>query len=173
MSETPAETPSTPAATPVVEAPLESKGKVYDEAYVKELRDEAAAARIAKKTAVEEAESALKTAHSQELADRDTAYAALQNELGSAWIELEKVYTAVEAKVPSDRVRAFVDILEGTDKDTIAESVKTRLDLFGGFEEKQRQIPAYDPSQGRGGKPPIPLNGDPILGAIKSALKIP
>lgn len=168
MSEAPAETPVV-ATAPVVGAPLEPQPKTFDEAYVKSLRDEAAAARVAKNTAVDEAVAALNQRHQQELADRDTAFTALQNDLGNAWIELEKVYTAVEAKVPSDKVRAFVEILEGTDKDTISESAKTRIDLFGGFDSK---IPAYDPSQGRGGKPPIPLNGDPILAAIKGALHI-
>lgn len=175
MSETVNTETSTPDATPtpvVTEKPLEPAPKVYDEAYVKSLRDEAAAARVAKKDAVAATEKALKEAHAAELAARDTAYTELQNELGNAWIELEKVYAAVEAKVPSDKVRQFVEILEGTDKDSITESVKARMELVGPFDDKPSAPNFFDPTQGRGGKPALPLNGDPILNAMKSVLKI-
>ncbi|QGJ88767.1 scaffolding protein [Mycobacterium phage Yecey3] len=163
---------ATPEGTPAGEGaptptPMEPAPKVYDEAYVKSLRDEAAAARIAKRDAVVAAEAALKEAHARELAERDTAYTELQNSLGEAWIELEKYQVAVDAKVPSDKVRQFVAILQGTDAETIGASAKSSLDLIGGFDTKG---PAFDPSQGRGGKPPIPLNGDPILAALTAAV---
>ncbi|AHG23797.1 head scaffolding protein [Mycobacterium phage EagleEye] len=164
----------TPAGAPAATVdPHKPEPKVYDEAYVKSLRDEAAAARVAKKDAVEAAVKALQEEHARELADRDTRYTELQNELGNAWIELEKVYTTVEAKVPSDKVRAFVEILEGTDKDSIVESAKSRLALFDGFEGGGKPVPGFDPSQGFGGKPKdLPLNGDPILNAIKKAVGV-
>ncbi|ARQ94618.1 scaffolding protein [Mycobacterium phage Journey13] len=164
---------STPAGdqTQEVSKPMEPQGKVYDEAYVKALREEAAAHRIAKKDAVEAAVKELTEKHQQELAARDLAYAELQKQLGDAWIELEKVYLSLDAKVPNDKVRAFIEILDGNDRDSIAESVKSRLELVGGFDSKTPS-PAFDPSQGRGGKPPLPLNGDPILEAIKQAVGI-
>lgn len=158
------------ASTPeVAEKPMESAGKVFDEAYVKSLREEAAAARIAKKDAVEAARAELKAEYESQLADRDTAYTELQNQLGSAWIELEKLYTTIDAGVPSDKVRQFVAILQGTDKDSIAESVKSGIDLVGGFNQKS---PAIDPTRGTGGRGELPLNGDPILNAIKSAVGV-
>jgi hypothetical protein len=165
---TPENTPEGEAA-PEAPKPLEPQGKVFDEAYVKSLRDEAAAARVAKKDAVDAAIAAAKAEHQAELAARDLAYTELQNQLGAAWIELEKVYLSLDAKVPNDKVRAFVEILDGTDADSIGESVKSRLELVGGFDSKS---PAFDPSHGRGGKPPLPLNGDPILDAIKAAVGI-
>ncbi|EKF22999.1 putative head assembly protein [Mycolicibacterium hassiacum DSM 44199] len=168
-----ANTESTPAGdqTQEVSKPMEPQGKVYDEAYVKALREEAAAHRIAKKDAVEAAVKELTEKHQQELAARDLAYAELQKQLGDAWIELEKVYLSLDAKVPNDKVRAFIEILDGNDRDSIAASVKSRLELVGGFDSKTPS-PAFDPSQGRGGKPPLPLNGDPILEAIKQAVGI-
>lgn len=173
MSDNPTSTDgTTPEGNPVSTAdkPLEPQGKVFDEAYVKSLRDEAAAARVAKKDAVDAAVKAANEAHAAELAARDTAYTELENELGKAWVELEKLYTSLEAKVPSDKVRQFVQILEGQDKDSITESVKDRLELVGGFDKKP--VPGFDPTQGFGGRKDIPLNGDPILNALKSALKI-
>ncbi|ASZ75357.1 scaffolding protein [Mycobacterium phage JoshKayV] len=164
---TPAGTPA-PEATPPAE---QTPAKVYDEAYVKELRNEAAAARVAKKDAVEAAVNELKQAHAAELAARDTAYTELQNELGKAWVELEKIHTSLAAKVPSDKVLAFVEILQGSDKDSITESAKKNLELIGGFESKP--VRGFDPTQGFGGrKEDLPLNGDPILNAMKSVLKI-
>ncbi|QFP95500.1 scaffolding protein [Mycobacterium phage GaugeLDP] len=164
---------STPEGTPAPEAatPMEPQGKVYDEAYVKALRDEAASHRVAKKDAVEAAVKELNEKHAAELAARDTAYTELQNELGAAWIELEKVYLSLDAKVPNDKVRAFIEILDGTDRDSIAESVEKRLSLVEGL-GGGKPSPAFDPSQGRGGRPPLPLNGDPILDAISRAVGI-
>lgn len=167
-------TESTPEGTKTqeVSTPLEPAGKVYDEAYVKELRQEAAAARVAKKDAVDAAVAALKAEHAQALADKDVAYTELQNELGAAWIELQKVYTSLDAKVPSEKVRQFTAILQGTDEESIGASAKANLELIGGFDTKPTAPNFFDPTQGRGGKDPIPLNGDPILNAMKSVLKI-
>lgn len=161
---------SAPESTTVEKVePTAAETKVYDEAYVKELRQEAAASRVAKKDAVEAAVRELKDAHQAELANRDTAYTELQNNLGSAWVELEKIKTSIEAKVPSDKVLQFVSILQGNDKDSIQESAKSALKLFGGFDNKS---PAFDPTQGSGGRKDIPLNGDPILAAITKAVGI-
>ncbi|AWY03833.1 scaffolding protein [Gordonia phage Nedarya] len=165
------DTTSTPdaAQTPEVKPEAKETGKTFDEAYVKQLRDEAAAARVAKNEAAATARKEVEAEFQAQLAQRDVAYAELQNQLGQAWIELEKVYTSLEAKVPSDKVRAFAGILTGEDKDSIAESAKTSFELFGGFETKS---PAFDPTQGTGGRKDIPLNGDPILNAIKQAVGV-
>ncbi|QGH78712.1 scaffolding protein [Mycobacterium phage Miko] len=161
-------TEGTPAAqTPAVDKPLEAQPKLFDEAYVKSLRDEAAAARVAKKDAVDAAVKELSDKHAAELAARDTAYTELQNELGKAWIELEKLQTAIDLKVPSDKVAAFVNILQGEDKESIQASAKSAYELAGGFNTK---TPAFDPTQGFGGRAELPLNGDPILEAIKKAV---
>lgn len=165
---TPAVTPEgTPA--PVVD-PLKPEPKLFDEAYVKSLRDEAAAARVAKKDAVEAAIKEAKEAHTAELAARDVAYTELQNELAGARLELEKLFVTIDAKVPSEKVRQFAAILQGTDAESIGASAKSSLELIGGFETRS---PAFDPTQGFGGRPAdMPLNGDPILEAIKKAVGV-
>ncbi|AUV61974.1 head scaffolding protein [Mycobacterium phage SWU2] len=144
-----------------------SKPEVFSREYVEGLRRENAAHRTSKQTAVDEAVAAVKQQYETQLADKDTAYAALQNELGNAWIELEKVYTAIEAKVPSDKVRALAEFLQGTDKESITESAKSAAKLFGGWDSID---PAVDPTQGKGGGTPLPLNGDPILQALKAKI---
>lgn len=171
MSET---TPSTAEATPAIhvapaatDKPLEAQPKLFDEAYVKSLRDEAAAARVAKKDAVDAALKEANEKFQQELAAKDTAFTELQNELSSARIELEKLYVTIDSNVPSDKVRAFVNILQGSDSDSIKESAKAAYELAGGFSTKS---PAFDPTQGFGGRDVLPLNGDPILEALKNAV---
>lgn len=170
MSETPTNTEATETVTnapAAVEKPLEAQPKLFDEAYVKSLRDEAAAARVAKKDAVDAAIKAANEAHQAELASRDTAFTELQNEIAAARIELEKLYVTIDANVPSEKVRAFVSILQGTDTESITASAKSAYELAGGFANKS---PAFDPTQGFGGRDPLPLNGDPILAALKSAV---
>jgi len=164
MSET-TTTTDTPAVTPAVTAtPLEAQPKLFDEAYVKSLRDEAAAARVAKKDAVEAAVKEANDKFQAELASRDTALAETQNELSAARLDLEKYKIAVEAEVPSSKVAAFVSILQGTDTESIRASAQAAYDLAGGFKTNG---PAYDPTQGFGGSAPLALNGDPILQALK------
>lgn len=155
-----------PAAT---DKPLEAQPKLFDEAYVKSLRDEAAAARVAKKDAVEAAIKEVSESHAAALAEKDVAYTELQNELAQARIELEKLYISIDAGVPSDKVRQFSSLIQGTDTESIQASAKAAYELAGGFSSKS---PAFDPTQGFGGRDPLPLNGDPILAAIKAAVGI-
>lgn len=161
------DTDNTPAdTTPEAAAPEAAAPETFSKEYVQELRAEAARHRTAKNEAVEAVRTEMKTQYEAALADKDVKYLELQNQLGQAWIELEKVYTAIEAKVPSEKVRAFAAILQGDDPDTIKESAKTAADLFGGLDNKG---PAFDPTQGKGGTP-LPLNGDPLLNALKKVV---
>ncbi|QNJ56965.1 scaffolding protein [Mycobacterium phage Deloris] len=162
----------TPAGTPAPEAtpPADSTPKMFDEAYVKELRNENAGLRVGKKEAVEAAVKEAKEAAAAELVARDARITELENELGQAWTLLQKYETTVDAKVPSDKVRAFVTALQGSDKDSITESAKSLIEMAGGFNQPVR---GFDPTQGFGGrKEDMPLNGDPILDAIKQTLGI-
>ncbi len=167
MSETDNNADTTSTA-PVVD-PLKPEGKVYDQAYVTGLRDEAAAARVSKKEAVEAAVAAVKAEHAAELAARDVAVTEMQNTLSAAKLELEKLYVTLDADVPSAKVRAFASILQGTDKDSLVESAKTTYSLFDGLGSGSK-TPAFDPSQSTGGKPAMALNGDPILAALMKAV---
>ena len=166
ITDSPAAGEVAPAAT---DKPLEAQPKLFDEAYVKSLRDEAASARVAKKDAVDAAVKAASDAHQAELASRDTTYTELQSELAASRVELEKLYVTIDANVPSDKVRAFVGILQGNDTESITASAKSAYELAGGFKTNG---PAFDPTQGFGGRDPLPLNGDPILAAIKAAVGI-
>lgn len=147
------------------EAPKADGVETFSKDYVQQLRQEAAQHRTSKNDAVEAAKAETAASYDVQLAERDEIIADLKNQLGNAWIELEKYVTALEADIPSAKVLSFVKVLQGTDKESITDSVKTNLELFGPFETKS---PAFDPSQGLGGKGNhMPLNGDPILAAIE------
>ncbi|AER49854.1 scaffolding protein [Mycobacterium phage LHTSCC] len=163
-TQTPDTTPGNDGGTDTGQAPAP---EVFSREYVEELRRENAKARTSKNQAVEDAKAEVRKEYEAKLAEKDTAYTELQNQLGEAWIELEKVYTTIDAKVPSDRVRAFAAILQGSDKESISESAKSAKQLFGGM---TGTVPAVDPTQGSGGGKHTPLNGDPILDAIKKAV---
>ncbi|AEJ92329.1 scaffolding protein [Mycobacterium phage Timshel] len=158
-------TTTTTTETPA--ADQASAPEVFSREYVEELRRENAKHRTSKETAVNEAVAAVKAEYEAKLADKDTAYSALQNELGAAWIELEKVYTTIDAKVPSDKVRSVVEFLKGEDKESITKSVQSAAQLFGGWDTTD---PAVDPTQGKGGGTPLPLNGDKLMMALNAKL---
>lgn len=167
MSET--DTTPTPAdvaeATAAQEAP--QSPETFSKEYVQELRNEAARYRTQKNEAVEAVKATLSAEFDAKLAEKDVALAEVQNQLAEAQIELEKIFVAIDAQVPSEKVRAFAAILKGEDKDSLAESAKSAKELFGGLGSKS---PAYDPTQGAGGGKPLALNGDPILEALKKAV---
>lgn len=142
--------------------------EVFSKEYVQELRNEAARYRTQKNEAVEATKVALATEFEAKLAEKDVALTEIQQQLSNAQLELEKLYVALEAKVPSEKVRAFAAILQGSDKDSISESAASAKELFGGLNESS---PAFDPTQGAGGGV-LPLNGDPLLNALKKVVGI-
>lgn len=142
--------------------------ETFSREYVEELRRENASHRTGKKEAVDAAKAELTAAFEARLAEKDTAYTELQNELGKAWVELEKVHTAIAAKVPSDKVLAFASILQGEDPETIKGSAASAKKLFGDFDSHDSPT---DPTQGSGGQP-LPLNGDKLMQALNAKLGI-
>lgn len=167
MSEDNTVEPTVITAPPAPEAEEQASPKLYSEDYVKALRQEAAKHRTAKN----EAEASARAAADSEWTEKFTAADALakthQSGLGEAWVELEKVYQAVDAGVPHDRLRAFVETIKGSDKESIAASVESNKALFG-----IAPVKATDPTQGSGGRvPSTPLNSDKLLSAVVGAMR--
>lgn len=166
MADDATQTPAPEAGNEGTPLAPEAAPETFSREYVEELRRENAKHRTAKTEAVDAVKAQLTQEYEAKLAEKDTAYTELQNQLGDAWIELEKVYTALDAKVPSEKVRAFAAILKGSDPDSIKESAESAKELFGGFGKADAPT---DPTQGSGGGH-LPLNGDPILNALKKAV---
>lgn len=164
------DTDSTPAAEAGIAGVPETHQapEAFSKEYVQELRNEAARYRTQKNEAVELAKSAVAKDFEAKLAEKDVAFTELQNQFNEAQIELQKLYVALDSQVPSDKVRAFAAILQGADADSIGASAAAAKELFGGLDTKS---PAIDPTQGAGGGV-LPLNGDPLLNALKKVVGI-
>lgn len=161
MSEDTTETAETSTAQEAVET--------FSKEYVQELRNEAAKYRNEKKDAVEAARTEAKSEAIREyeakLVDRDSALTEIQNELSSTKLELLKLKSVLAAEIPSADVLEVVALVQGTDEDTVSDSVNRVKALLGKTPQKDRPI---DPSQGTGN--PLPLNGNPLLDALKRAV---
>lgn len=162
MSET--DTTPTQEAAPIVPGPVPVE--TFSRDYVEGLRSEAAKYRNEKKDAVEAAKAAVAAEWEAKFAAKDVEFAALQSDSLSKDVTLAKVKAAIDLKVPSDKVLAFAEHVKGDTEEAIAESAKSVFELAGGFSTTS---PAFDPTQGSGGNH-LPLNGDPLLNALKKAV---
>ncbi|AGY36957.1 scaffolding protein [Mycobacterium phage Stephig9] len=171
MSDNPVSTDgTTPEGSPVstTDAP---EGKTFSEDYVKSLRDEAAAARVGKKEAVDTAKTETRAEviaeYEPQMAEKDTQIATLTADLATAQVENQKLRAVLGSEgVAAGDVLDLVDLVQGSDEESISESVKRVLAVYG---KRETKSPAYDPSQGMGGGN-IPLNGDPVLNILKQAV---
>lgn len=138
----------------------------FSKDYVQELRNEAAKYRNEKKQAVEEARAEAQSETIREyeakLAERDTGLTELQNELSGTKIELLKLKSVLAAEIPSVDVLEVVSLVQGSDEESISDSVQRVKALLGKSPQRDRPI---DPSQGTGNV--LPLNGDPLLETLK------
>lgn len=163
MSDTTPPSTDAVATTPVQEiAPAET----FSAEYVQGLRNEAAKYRNDKKDAVQAAKDALNAEWETKLSGSADEVNRLGTDLGDAWVELAKLYAALDAGVPSDKVRDFAGVLKGSDAESIKGSAESAKALFGGFKTDD---PATDPTQGSGGSA-IPLNGDKLMQALSRAV---
>lgn len=160
---------TTPTPTPDP-APVAGQ-ETFSKDYVQQLRNEAAKYRTEKNDAVEAAKAAVQQEWEGKLTETASKISELEGQLGAAGIELTKLRIALELGVPSDKVLAFAEILKGDNEDAIKASATSAKELFGGFAAPPSNDPAFDPTQGSGrGGGALPLNGDPILAALKKAV---
>jgi hypothetical protein len=134
--------------------------------YVQELQKQASEARnqagkyrIEKKHAAENARA--ETVKEYEAKLNETV-SGLREELDTASLELQKLKAVLAEGIASEDALDVASLVQGTDEESISESVKRVKSLIGKAPEKARPI---DPSQGSGNH--VPLNGDPILEKVK------
>ena len=148
--------------TPAQVAATETFSKDYEQ----ELRNEAAKYRNEKKDAVDtartEAQAEVIREYETKVTDRDTALSGIQNELSGTKLELLKLKSVLAAGIPSVDVLEVVALVQGSDEETVSDSVSRVQALIGKNPSKDR---AVDPSQGIGNV--VPLNGDPLLETLR------
>lgn len=154
----------TPTTTEV-DAPAQEaapKAETFSAEYVQQLRDEAARYRTEKRAAAERAKADAVKDFESKLSEKDSALNTLQDALSDRTVELNKLKAVLAAGIASEDVLDVAALVQGTDEDSISESVKRVKSLIGKAPEKERPV---DPSQGSGNY--LPLNGDPILETVK------
>lgn len=100
----------------------------------------------------------------QQIAAHEAAIAERDGTIQARELDLLRLNAAVEHGVPAD-LREF---LTGTDQETL----KAQAEKLIAAKPTAPRTPAPDPSQGTGGGSSLPLNGDPILAALKGKLGI-
>ncbi|AER26396.1 head scaffolding protein [Mycobacterium phage Saintus] len=168
MSDTPGTPDATPSATPATPTP---EPDTFSRDYVETLRSENAAARVKNKEAVETAKTETRAEviaeYEPQMAEKDTQIATLTADLTAAQVDNQKLRAVLASEgVAAGDVLDLVDLVQGSDEESISESVKRVLAVYG---KRETKSPAYDPSQGMGGGN-IPLNGDPVLNILKQAV---
>jgi|SRR5699024_520989 len=144
--------------------------ETFSREYVEDLRAEAAKYRTEKKDAVDAAKTEARAEAVQEyetqVAERDSKIGELETTLSDRTLELTKLKAVLSAEIPSEDVLEVAELVQGTDEESISESVKRVKALLSKGSPKS---PAFDPTQGSGNNH-IPLNGDPVLKALNNAL---
>jgi hypothetical protein len=146
----------------VVPQPAAPAPEVFSKEYVQELRNEAAKYRTDKNDAVERAKQDVIKDYEGKLSDKELKFNELQGELSDRALELLKLKAVVSAGIPSEDVMDVLTLVQGSDEETVSESVKRVKSLIGKAPERDRPI---DPSQGTGNQ--LPLNGDPLLETVR------
>ena len=149
-------------AAPAQEAPKPAAPEVFSKEYVQELRNEAAKYRTEKNDAVERAKADVIKDYESKLSEKESAFNEVQQELSARALELLKLKAVVSAGIPSEDVMDVLTLVQGSDEETVSESVKRVKSLIGKAPAKERPV---DPSQGTGNH--LPLNGDPLLEMVK------
>lgn len=154
------ETPTTTTenSAPAQEAPAET----FSREYVQELRNEAAKYRTEKNTAVEAARAEVIKDYESKLAQKDSSLSEMETEVSARSLELLKLKMVLNEGIPTEDVLDVVSLVQGTDEETVSESVKRVKSLIGKKPPADRPV---DPSQGQGNH--LPLNGDPLLEKVK------
>ena len=155
-------TNTTETEAPAQEAATPKAPETFSLEYVKELRDQAAKYRTEKKSAAESAKAEVTAEFESVLAEKDSAIAAVREELENTNLELMKLKAVLAEGVSSAHALDVASLVQGHDAESVSASVARVKSLIGSAPEKARPI---DPTQGSGST--IPLNGDPILEKLK------
>lgn len=131
--------------------------------------NEAAKYRTEKNEAVEAAKKEVADSFNSKIEELEARIKEGDEELGSSRHEVERIKASLEAGISADKVLSFADLLKGDNSEELRSHAESLKELFSAG-DAPRSSKAIDPSQGKGGG--VPLNGDPLLNSLKSALNI-
>jgi hypothetical protein len=111
---------------------------------------------------VEKAKAEVIRDYEGQLSERESAFNELKGELSVRGLELLKLKAVVSEGIPTEDILDVAALIQGSDEETISESVKRVKSLLDKAPARERPV---DPSQGSGNV--LPLNGDPLLETVK------
>ncbi len=157
----------------VTETPVTSEPQSVDELpewarnKLTKANNEAARYRTEKKEAVDTAKAEVRAEFEAQLNELSEAKATAVAEQEKAQLALIKLRAALSAGIPGESAAEFAELLQGATEEEINSHAEKVKSLFGKTSTKDKPV---DPSQGSGNR--LPLNGDPLLNAVKSKLGI-
>lgn len=133
--------------------------------------DQAAKYRVEKNDAVEAAKAEVEKDYTARIEELQAKFNESQEAVNSERHEVDKLKAAIEAGIANDKVLDFADLLKGDNPEELKSHADKLKSLFTtDNEHKSEKQDATDPTQGQGNS--LPLNGDPLLNALKSKLNI-
>ncbi|ASR84391.1 scaffolding protein [Rhodococcus phage Krishelle] len=156
--------------TPEAEAQKVEDLPQWAQDLISNTRAEAAQHRTEKQSAVDTAKAALADEHTAAIAELNGKVSTAETERDSARLEVTKLKAALAVGIDGERAIGFAELLKGDDEDQIRSHADEVRKLFG--DKKPAKTPATDPSQGSGNSNPLPLNGDPLLDALKKKVGV-
>lgn len=162
MSDT-APAPTAPPATAPEATPQQ---ETFTRDYVEALRGEAAKYRTEKNSAVDAAKAAVIKEYEGKAVERDAKFSDLETSHAAAQLDLLKLKSVLEAEIPASDILEVVALVQGSDEDSVKESVNRVKALLG---KSPANVSATDVTQGSGNGT-VPLNGNPVLDILKRAV---
>lgn len=163
MSDTAPATPAAPAAAAAQEAA--SQPETFSRDYVESLRSEAAKYRTEKNAAVDAAKAEVIKEYEGKTSEISSKFSELESSHSAAQLELLKLKSVLEAEIPASDILEVVALVQGSDEESVKESVNRVKSLLG---KSPAKVAATDVTQGSGSA--VPLNGDPVLNILKRAV---
>lgn len=171
MSDTPNTDPAVTEgqeSVPVSDAKTVEQLPDWARKLITDANAEAAKYRVEKNDALANAKNQLTADYESKLTEANNTIENLKDQIEAKDLDFLKVTVALDLDVPSKKAMKFASLLEGLTEDDIRSHAKEVKSLFGSFDTKD--LPT-DPTQGTGSNP-LPLNGDPLLAAVKAAVGV-
>jgi hypothetical protein len=123
--------PADSAPAPDASAPEAPAAETFSLDYVKTLRDEAASHRIKAKEAGDAARAEVIKEYEGKMAEKDTALGELSATAKADSEALLKLKAVIAAKIPVEDIEDVIALVQGSDVESITESVNRVKSLLG------------------------------------------
>lgn len=133
---------------------------------INKANSEAAKYRTEKNSAVEAAKAEVTDSFTSKIKELEAQIEEKSSEASQANLNVERVKAAIKVGISTDKLESFAELLHGSTQEELVAHAEQLKDLFTVDNASSK---ATDRSQGSGGASG-PLNGDPILDAVRNVI---